>query len=163
MDEDSVARATSQHMGLGDALLQFRFTEPPWRIFTIDKGVVDAPAEEYLVTLRRKERPGPHDVADAPVGTAWSWTVCLADWSAGGGPIEGDLGISTFRTKRAVYGVLPTGAVDVNIAADNEEAAPVQVGHGLYLGLAPIGQAIIITFRDAEGAIIGNISPDRER
>jgi hypothetical protein len=140
-----------------------RFVEPPRRVFAIGKGLVEALAEEWVVAMHRQERPGPYMETDFSAGMAWCWEACLTDRSAGGGLVEGEHGETSFRSKRAVYGVLSTGAVDVYIAADNGETVPVQVGDGLYLGLAPIGQAIIITFRDAEGAIVGSIAPERER
>lgn len=150
---------------LSEPLLRLEILVPPGRRYTIARGLQVVPAEEYVFTLRRQEVPfgrseaGYVDpLARPPVGTIWSHTYRIADGSVSAGTVESEVGTTMLGAVRAIYGLLPAGAIGARVVVAGSVRVPVEVRLGAYLTSAPIGEVVTVIFLDERSEEVGRVS-----
>ncbi len=87
------------------------------------------------------------------IGSVSTVTVCPGGSISQGGPVKTSLGATSWESGSAIHGVLPPGAVSVEVTM-NEEAIPVHIGQGLFLAAVRLGADVTVIFRGLQGDIL---------
>ncbi len=117
---------------------------------------------EWPEPLREEMGDRPPPMLQPPaIGSVSAMSVCPDGSISQGGPVKTSLGASSWESGSAIHGVLPPGAVSVELTA-GEEGVPIHVGQGLFLAAVPPGVGVTLIFRGPQGEVLGELHVEAE-